>query len=73
VIVQRPGPGGSTGREDLALPRRIENGFYRNLGDHLLAGEPLAVTAGQARRTVAVMEAATRSIAEGGRQVEAAF
>jgi predicted dehydrogenase len=73
VIVQRPGTGGSTGREDLALPRRIENGFYRNLGDHLLAGEPLAVTAGQARRTVAVMEAATRSIAEGGRQVEAAF
>jgi predicted dehydrogenase len=73
VFVQRPGPDGGSGREELALPRRIENGFYRNLGDHLLAGEALAVTATQARRTVAVMEAATRSIAEGGRQVEAAF
>jgi predicted dehydrogenase len=73
VFVQRPGPDGGSGREELALPRRIENGFYRNLGDHLLAGEALAVTAAQARRTVAVMEAATRSIAEGGRQVEAAF
>jgi predicted dehydrogenase len=58
-----------TGVETLALPPRDDNGFYRNLADHLAWQEPLAVTAEEARRTVAVMEAATRSIASGGAQV----
>jgi len=59
-----------TGEERLTLPRRDEHGFYRNLADHLAWGEPLAVKAEDARRTVAVMEAATQSIALGGAQVK---
>ncbi|HKC19840.1 MAG TPA: Gfo/Idh/MocA family oxidoreductase [Candidatus Dormibacteraeota bacterium] len=59
-----------TGVERLALPARDENGFYRNLADHLAWQEPLAITAEEARRTVAVMEAATHSIASGGAQVK---
>jgi scyllo-inositol 2-dehydrogenase (NADP+) len=58
------------GEEVLTLPPRDENGFYRNLADHLQWQEPLAVTAEEARRTVAVMEAATQSIARGGAQVK---
>jgi len=39
--------------------------YYRNVADHLLLGEPLAVTADQARETIAVIETAERSAAEG--------
>jgi scyllo-inositol 2-dehydrogenase (NADP+) len=59
-----------TGEELLSLPPRDENGFYRNLADHLQWQEPLAVTADEARRSVAVMEAATQSIARGGAQIK---
>jgi predicted dehydrogenase len=59
-----------TGEELLSLPPRDANGFYRNLADHLQWQEPLAVTAEEARRTVAVMEAATQSIARGGAQIK---
>ncbi len=58
------------GDETLRLPPRDEHGFYRNLADHLAWGEPLAVTAEEARRNVAVMEAATRSIKRAGVQVK---
>ena len=58
-----------SGEEALNLRRRDEHGFYRSLADHLAWGEPLAVTAEEARRTVAVMEAATESIARGGAQI----
>ena len=51
-----------TGKEQLTLPPRDEHGFYRNFADHLAWGERLAVTAEEARRNVAVMEAATESI-----------
>jgi predicted dehydrogenase len=60
----------SRGDETLRLAPRDEHGFYRNLADHLAWGEPLAVTAEEARRNVAVMEAATRSIKLGGVQVK---
>jgi hypothetical protein len=53
----------------LSLAARDE-GFYRNLADHLAWDEPLAVTPEEARRTVAVMESATHSIARGGAQIE---
>jgi predicted dehydrogenase len=56
--------------ERLALAPRDDHGFYRNLADHLAWDEPLAVRPEEARRTVAVMEAATRSIAEGGARLE---
>jgi hypothetical protein len=54
----------------LTLTARDEHGFYSNLADHLAWDEALAVTPEQARRTVAVMEAATHSISRGGAQIE---
>lgn len=69
VKVFRPGQGASH-EELLALAPRDDNGFYRNLADHLAWDEALAVTPEQARRTVAVMEAATHSIARRGAQIE---
>ncbi|MDJ0768911.1 MAG: Gfo/Idh/MocA family oxidoreductase [Ilumatobacter sp.] len=45
-------------------------GFHRNLADHLLLGEPLAVPAEQSRDVVAVLEAAHRSGANGGELIE---
>ena len=69
VKVFRPGDGGSH-EELLQLSPRDDNGFYRNLADHLAWDEPLAVTANEARRTVAVMETATQSIKRGGTQIE---
>jgi len=69
VTVHRAAQGG-VDVTDLALAPRVQHGFYRNLADHLLLGEPLAVPAAEARRNVAVMEAATRSAADAGRPVE---
>jgi scyllo-inositol 2-dehydrogenase (NADP+) len=69
LTVMRPVEGGAH-EERLALPPRDDHGFYRNLADHLAWDEPLAVRAEEARRTVAIMEAATRSIAAGGRRLE---
>lgn len=64
LTVFRPG-----GRELLVLPAHDEHGFYRNLADHLAWGEPLAVAPEEAHRTVALMEAATKSITRGGAQM----
>jgi hypothetical protein len=44
--------------------------FHRNLADHLLLGEPLAVVRQSAREVIAVLEAATRSASEGGEPVD---
>jgi predicted dehydrogenase len=70
VSLHRPDGAGGVSVTELALPARVRNGFYRNLADHLLLGEPLAVHADEARRNVAVMEAATRSARSGGLPVE---
>ncbi len=70
VKVLRPVDGARPSEEILSLPPRDEDGFYRNLADHLAWDEALAVTPAEARRTVAVMETATRSIAQGGAQLE---
>ncbi len=70
VKVMRPAADGGSHEEVLVLARRDENAFYRNLADHLAWDEPLAVPPDEARRTVAVMEAATHSIARGGAQIE---
>lgn len=45
-------------------------GFHRNLADHLLLGESLAVEPEQSRDVVAVLEAAHRSGNEGGSLIE---
>jgi scyllo-inositol 2-dehydrogenase (NADP+) len=70
VRVMRPAADGRSHEEVLALPRREEHAFYRNLADHLAWDEPLAVPPDEARRTVAVMESAAHSIARGGAQIE---
>jgi len=45
-------------------------GFHRNLADHLLLGEPLAVRPEQSRDVVAVLEAGHRSGANGGALID---
>ncbi len=45
-------------------------GFHKNLADHLLLGEPLAVRPEQSRDVVAVLEAGHRSGANGGELIE---
>ena len=45
-------------------------GFHRNLADHLLLGEPLAVRPEESRDVVAVLEAGQRSGANGGELIE---
>jgi predicted dehydrogenase len=65
VSLHRPDGHGGTNVEVLSLSPREPDAFYRNLADHLLLGEPLAVTPEEAARNVAVMEAAARSIAQG--------
>ena len=52
-------------QQRLPLAVAVPNAFHRNLADHLLYDEPLAVTAEQARRTVALLEAAQRSASSG--------
>ena len=44
--------------------------FHRNLADHLLLGEPLAVRPDQSRDVVAVLEAGHRSGANGGELID---
>jgi scyllo-inositol 2-dehydrogenase (NADP+) len=70
LTVLRPNGDGGVNEERLALPRRVRNGFYRNLADHLLQGEPLAIPPAESRRNIAVMEAAARSIAADGKPVQ---
>ena len=55
-------------RVDGKIPYMKDSGwasYYRNIADHLLMGEPLTVTAEQAREVIAVIETAERSSAEG--------
>jgi scyllo-inositol 2-dehydrogenase (NADP+) len=52
--------------QKLSLPPAPVLPFHRNLANHLLVGEPLAVTPQEARRNIAVMEAAKYSAGHGG-------
>ncbi len=52
--------------QKLALPLREAFPFHRNLADHLLTGEPLAVPVCESAQVVTVLEAAARSAAAGG-------
>lgn len=51
--------------EHLAPPPAPAWGFHRNLADHLLLGEPLAVPPEESRAVVAVLEAAHRASSSG--------
>lgn len=66
LMLARHEPGLGISETRLALPAPPRHAFHRNLADHLLLGEPLAVTADQARRIVVLLEAAHRSGQTGG-------
>ncbi len=49
------------------------DGFYRNVADHLILGEPLAVTPESARKVIAVLSLAEESSKHGGAPVTMPF
>ena len=49
------------------------DGFYRNVADHLLLGEALAVTPESARKVIAVIDLAERSSKQGGLPMKLPF
>jgi scyllo-inositol 2-dehydrogenase (NADP+) len=53
----------------LMLPPMPLHAFHRNLANHLHNGEQLAVAPEEARRNIAVMEAAKRSVERGGETI----
>jgi len=68
VLARYQGGSGLT-ETRLPLPAVQPFAFHRNLADHLLLGDRLAVTPRSSRDVVAVLEAATRSAAAGGSPV----
>jgi predicted dehydrogenase len=48
------------------IPAREPYAYHRNLADHLLTGEPLATPLNDSVKVVAILEAAARSMANGG-------
>lgn len=54
---------GTISEQRLSLPAMPVHPFHRNLADHLLTGEPLAIAPSSSRRNIAVMEAAAYSAA----------
>jgi predicted dehydrogenase len=56
-------------RTGLALAPPPRQPFHRELADALLSGLPMSLTPQGSRRNIAVMQAATASVAEGGRPV----
>lgn len=61
VVLATRDAAGLIHEERLALPPAPERPFHRNLANHLLAGEPLAINPRASRRNIAVMEAAAWS------------
>lgn len=64
-----PDPHGGTSETLLSVPPAPAQPFHRELADALLSGEPMSVTPQGSRRNIAVMQAATLSATDGGRQV----
>jgi len=62
--------GDSIYEQQLAFPPMPQYAFHRNLANHLHNGEALAVPPEEARRNIAVMEAAKRSAEHGGEMIE---
>ncbi len=57
---------GLINEQRLALPPAPVFPFHRNLANHILLGEPLAVLPTQSRRNIAIMEAAKKSATMSG-------
>lgn len=66
LVLARYQSGTGISETRLPLPPLQPFAFHRNLADHLLLGDPLAVEPGSSRDVVAVLEAATQSAAAGG-------
>jgi predicted dehydrogenase len=66
LVLQRRHCSGEIVSQKLAIPKRQDYQFHRNLADHLLLGEPLAAPLEDSIRVVAILEAATRSADRGG-------
>jgi predicted dehydrogenase len=70
LVLARYRAGGGLEETSLPLEPEVPFAFHRNLADHLHLGEPLAVEPQSVREVVAVLEAASRSAAEGGQPVD---
>ncbi len=66
LLLHRRHPSGQIVPQKIAAPQRTPYIFHRNLADHLLTGEPIAAPLTDSMRTVAILEAAARSAANGG-------
>ncbi|MCX5904760.1 MAG: Gfo/Idh/MocA family oxidoreductase [Proteobacteria bacterium] len=66
LVLQRRHCSGEIVSQKLAIPKRQDYQFHRNLADHLLFGEPLAAPLADSVRVVAILAAAARSAAQGG-------
>ena len=53
-------------RQSLPVPERAWDRYYANVADHLIYGEPLAVSPESARRVIAVIETAGKASHSGG-------
>jgi scyllo-inositol 2-dehydrogenase (NADP+) len=69
LTVFLPDGQGRTHELRLSVPPAPPQPFHRQLADQMLSGEPMDVTLEGSRRNIAVMQAATRSAAQGGRPV----
>jgi len=67
LILHRRETDGRISSMRLVLPERHAFGFHHNLADHLLTGEPPAVPLEDSMKVVAILEAAARSAARGGK------
>ncbi|MBW2517863.1 MAG: Gfo/Idh/MocA family oxidoreductase [Deltaproteobacteria bacterium] len=66
LTLYRRHPSGQIVTQKLAVPERRHFGFYRNIADHLLSGEPITAPLSDSVQVVAILEAAARSAASGG-------
>jgi predicted dehydrogenase len=66
LTLRRRHESGGLVEQQLLLPQRARHPYHLNLADHLLTGEPIAVSASSSARVVAVLEAASRSARQGG-------
>ena len=67
IIVYRRNPSGEIDESRPHTPAIEHYAFHRNLANHLLTGEPLAAPLGDSIKVVAILEAAARSMENGGR------
>jgi predicted dehydrogenase len=65
TLFQRHASGQIT-EQKMTIPEREDHAFYKNLGDHLLTGEPLVSSLKDSVKVVSILETAARSALKGG-------